>query len=92
MLYKGQFFKFVPFDDNGEPLLPTSIETAFKEIEDIAQSKVDLQSVPSFRCSLCNTLQQSSVGCTQVQCTGRTMKPVLFVSHSTATMITVTVN
>lgn len=45
MLYKGQFFKFVPFDDNGEPLLPTSIETAFKEIEDIAQSKVDLQTV-----------------------------------------------
>lgn len=43
VLYKGQFFKFVPFDDNGEPLLPTSIETAFKEIEDIAQSKVDLQ-------------------------------------------------
>ena len=45
MLYKGQFFKFVPFDDNGEPLLPTAIETAFKEIEDIAQSKVDLQTV-----------------------------------------------
>ena len=45
MLYKGQFFKFVPFDDNGEPLLPAFIETAFQEIEDIAQSKLDPQTV-----------------------------------------------
>ena len=45
MLYKGQFFKFVPFDDNGEPLLPAIIETAFQEIEHIVQTRSDPQTV-----------------------------------------------
>ena len=45
VLYKGQFFKFVPFDDNGEPLLPGFIETAFQEIENIVQTRSEQQTV-----------------------------------------------